>query len=82
MTLQAKLDAIRENFETNMATPEVLTIVHAHKDHLIASGQAERAVGVGQAAPEFNLPGRSGNVSLSDLRAVAPIVLTWFRGTW
>ena len=82
MTLQAKLDAIRENFETNMATPEVLAIFHAHKDHLIASGQAQRAIGVGQIAPEFNLPGRRGNVSLSELRSTGPIVLTWFRGTW
>ena len=82
MTLQAQLDTIRENFETNMATPEVLTIFHAHKDHLIVSGQAERAIGVGQTAPEFNLPGRSGDVSLSELRASGPIVLTWFRGTW
>ena len=82
MTLQAQLDTIRENFETNMATPEVVTIFHAHKDHLIASGQAQRAIGVGQTAPEFYLPGRSGNVSLSDLRSVGPVVLTWFRGTW
>ncbi len=82
MTLQSKLDAIRVNFETNMAPPEVVTIFHAHKDHLIASGQAERAIGLGQTAPEFNLPSRSGNVSLSDLRSKGPVVLTWFRGTW
>ena len=82
MTLQAKLDAIREDFETNKAPAEVVTIFHAHKDHLIASGQAQRAIGVGQTAPEFNLPGRNGNVSLSQLRSTGPVVLTWFRGTW
>lgn len=82
MTLQAKLDTIRVNFETNIAPAEAVAIMHAHKDQLIASGQAQRAVGVGQTAPEFNLPGRSGNVSLSDLRSTGPIVLTWFRGTW
>ena len=82
MTLQAKLDAIRENFETNMASAEVVTLFHAHKDPLIASGQAQRAVGVGQTAPEFNLPGRHGNVSLAELRSRGPVMLTWFRGTW
>jgi hypothetical protein len=82
MTLQAKLDAMREDFETNEAPAEVVTIMHAHKDHLIASGLAQRAIGVGQIAPEFSLPGRSGNVSLSDLRSTGPVVLTWFRGTW
>jgi hypothetical protein len=82
MTLQAKLNTMREDFETNKAPPEVVTIFHAHKDQLIASGQAQRAIGVGQTAPEFDLPGRSGNVSLSDLRSKGPVVLTWFRGTW
>ncbi len=82
MTLQSKLDAIRENFETNIAPAEVITTFHAHRDHLIASGQAQRAIGVGQNAPDFDLPGRNGNVSLGELRATGPVVLTWFRGTW
>ncbi len=82
MNLQSKLDAIREDFETNKAPADVVTIFHAHRDKLLASGQAQRAVGISQTAPEFNLPGRSGNVKLSDLRATGPVVLTWFRGTW
>ena len=82
MTLQAKLDAMRLDFETNKAPAEALNIMHAHRDHLVASGQAERAIGVGQNAPDFNLPGRDGDVSLADLRKTKPVVLTWFRGVW
>ena len=82
MTLQAKLDAIREDFETNKASREIIATMHAHKEHLVASGQAQRAVGVGQIAPEFNLPGRIGEVSLSGLLSKGPVMLTWFRGTW
>ena len=82
MTLQARLDSIRENFETNIAAADVVTTFHAHRDHLIASGQAQRAIGVGQSALEFDLPGPNGNVSLGQLRATGPVVLTWFRGTW
>ncbi len=82
MTLQATLDAIRHEFETNQAPPEAVATMHAQRDALIASGLAERAVGVGQGAPDFTLPGPDGDVSLAELRAEGPVVLTWFRGTW
>ena len=82
MTLQARLDEIRANFETNIASAEVVTAFHAHRDRLIDSGQGQRAIGVGQTAPEFELLGRNGNVSLSTLRSIGPVVLSWFRGTW
>lgn len=81
-TLQEKLDAIRINFETRMAPPEVVEAFHQHRDELIASGQAERAVGVGQKAPDFELAGREGEVKLSQLLQNGPVVLTWFRGNW
>ena len=82
MTLQAKLDAIRVNFETKMAPPEVVEAFHQHRDELIASGQAERAIGTGQQAPDFELEGRDGTVRLSELLKGGPVVLTWFRGNW
>ena len=82
MTLQAELDAMRADFETNKAPAEAVAIMHAHKEHLLASGQAQRAIGVGQDAPEFNLPGRTDSVSLSGLLGTGPVMLTWFRGTW
>ena len=82
MTLQAKLDAIRVNFETTMAPPEVVEAFHQHRDELIASGQAERAIGVGQTAPDFELAGRNGSVKLGQLLNKGPLVLTWFRGNW
>lgn len=82
MSLQEKLDAIRVNFETKMAPPEVVEAFHRHRDQLIATGQAERAVGIGQAAPSFELQGRSGTVRLAELRQRGPVVVTWFRGNW
>ena len=67
---------------TDEAPAEVVATMHAHTEHLVASGQAQRAVGVGCTAPEFSLLGRSGSVSLSGLRSKGPVAMTWFRGTW
>ncbi len=52
MSLQAKLDALKANFE-NKAPPEVLTVMHQSTAELIATGQAERALKAGDRSRVF-----------------------------
>ena len=82
MTLAKRLDAIRKGF-LDQVDPAVAEIMHGATEALIASGQADRAVGEGDAAPDFTLENTEGvPVSLAELRAKGPVVLTWFRGHW
>ena len=83
MSLQDKLDALKTKFETEMAPPEVVAVLHRVTDELIASGQADRALQAGDRAPAFTLPDPDGKlVSSQDLLARGPIVLTFYRGVW
>ena len=83
LPLQGKLDALRTEFETKMAPPEVVAVMHRVTDELIASGQAKRALKAGDQAPEFALPDPDGNlVSSKALLAKGPLVLTFYRGVW
>jgi peroxiredoxin len=50
---------------------------------LIASGQAERALKVGDLAPSFALPDQDGAVISSvDLLTQGPMVISFYRGVW
>jgi hypothetical protein len=47
------------------------------------SGQAERALKVGDKMPAFSLPDTNGNiVNSADLLQKGNLVLTFFRGAW
>ena len=81
MSLAERLQQIREGSAERIPA-EIRETMHRTTQALIDSGQAERAVGVGAAAPEFALAGPEGEVSLSGLRAAGPVMLTWFRGSW
>lgn len=82
MTLQAKLDALKANFETK-APPEVVAAMHKFTAELIASGQAERALKAGDRAPVFALQDSEGTlVSSADLLRKGPLVVTFYRGVW
>jgi len=83
MALQDKLDALKTKFETEMAPPDVVAVLHRSTDELIASGQASRALKAGDRAPAFTLPDPDGKlVSSEDLLAKGPVVLTFYRGAW
>lgn len=83
MALQDKLDALKTKFETEMAPPEVVAVLHRITDELIASGQAGRSLHAGDRAPAFTLPDPDGKlVSSQDLLAKGPLVLTFYRGVW
>jgi peroxiredoxin len=52
-------------------------------DDLRASGIMQRVARVGQPATDFTLPSSTGtSVSLVDLRARGPVVLSFYRGRW
>ena len=82
MTLQQRLDKIRQDFEKE-APPEAVALIHKVTDDLRNSGIADRALKEGQTAPPFELEGsQGGQVNLSVLLERGPIVLTFFRGHW
>ncbi|MHC5113993.1 MAG: hypothetical protein ACYTGP_06145 [Planctomycetota bacterium] len=82
MGLQDTLDEIRADFE-GKAPAEAVAVMHRATADLVASGAADRAVGEGAAAPGFALPQiGGGHVSLAELLADGPLVMTFFRGHW
>lgn len=82
MTLQERLDRIRQGFE-KQAPPATLALMHRVTEDLRSSGIADRAPQKGQPAPSFELEdSRGGRVRLSGLLERGPAVLTFFRGRW
>ena len=50
---------------------------------LVASGITENALKVGEQAPDFTLPDALGkSITLSQLLAKGPVVVTFYRGDW
>lgn len=87
MSLQAKLDAFKANYEAGgppFNTPRAnIEIMHRATAELKASGQAERAKKVGDKAPAFVLNDHDGNpVSSAELLAKGPLIVTFYRGVW
>lgn len=83
LPLQGKLDALKSEFETNLAPPAAVEALHRATDELIASGAQSRALKAGDVAPEFTLPDADGNlVSSKALLVEGPLVVTFYRGVW
>ena len=82
MALQDTLDAMREASRARVP-PEARAIMQRSIDDLRTSGIMDRVARVGQPAPDFTLPNAAGgSVSLADLRARGPVVLSFYRGRW
>jgi peroxiredoxin len=83
MTLQDKLDAFKARFEGKKAPPEVVAVMRKATNDLIASSQADRALKVGDRAPEFALPDSDGWTHRSaNLLTQGPLIVTFYRGAW
>lgn len=87
MSLQDKLDQFKADFKAGKppynAPAEVHVIMERATAELIASGQAERALSVGDKAPVFTLSDEDGNeVSSAQLLEQGPLVVTFYRGVW
>ena len=87
MSLQAKLDAFKADFEASKppynVPPSVIETMHRATAELIASGAARRALKVGDKAPAFTLKDPEGNdVSSTALLTQGPLVVSFYRGVW
>lgn len=82
MALTEKLDAIREAGKTRIP-PAARAVMERSIEDLRASGIMSRIARVGQPAPNFALPDAGGRtVTLAELRARGPVVLSFYRGRW
>lgn len=82
MSLQEKLHEISKQSGGKIPDDVQDKMRQATQD-LKDSGQAERALGVGDKMPGFSLEDSAGNVvNSSDLLQKGPLVLTFFRGVW
>ena len=82
MTLQEKLDTMREASKARIP-PEARAVMERSVAELRASGIMDRVARVGKPAPDFTLPNAiGGSVSLAQLRARGPVVLSFYRGRW
>jgi peroxiredoxin len=87
MSLQARLDAFKADFEAGKppynVPPSVIETMHRATAELIASGAAQHARKAGDVAPSFSLKDPEGNVvTLAELLKKGPVVLSFYRGVW
>ena len=87
MSLQAKLDSFRDDFEAgrlgSTVPPAVIGTMRRATAELIASGAAAQALKAGETAPAFTLNDPDGKrVSSIDLLASGPLVVSFYRGAW
>ena len=82
-SLQDELDRITQNTRA-LVQPERLAISEQASADLFATGIEDRILPVGARAPEFTLPDAlTGKpVHSTDLLALGPLVLKFFRGRW
>jgi peroxiredoxin len=59
------------------------SVVSEDNERVRASGVINNALKIGQSAPDFTLPDAFGKpVSLKELRAQGPVVISFYRGEW
>jgi peroxiredoxin len=82
MSLNERLAALTAQFKSAMSADESAVVEQA-AELLRRSGIADRAVKVGQAAPDFTLKDEDGtSVSLAQTRERGPVIVTFYRGVW
>jgi peroxiredoxin len=87
MSLQARLDAFKADFEAGKppySVPRtVIETMHRATAELIASDAASRALKAGDTAPLFVLNDANSNpVASSALLGQGPLVVSFYRGVW
>jgi hypothetical protein len=82
MTLQERMNAMKEKFERTLSA-EKRDIRHRATEDLRRSGILHRVIKVGAPIPEFTLPNARGEkVSSADMHSRGPLVMTFYRGVW
>ena len=80
--LQDQLDEITANTRT-LVQPERLAISERAVEELFATGIEQHILPVGSKASEFALTDATGRIVRStDLLALGPVILNFFRGRW
>ena len=80
--VRKELEAFREK-SSKTAPPDRIRIYEQGIEEVRKSGVTDKALKVGDRAPDFELPDASGKkVKLSELLARGPVVVTWYRGGW
>jgi peroxiredoxin len=80
--VRKELEEVRAK-SSRTAPPERLRAYEQGIEDVRRSGVAEKALKVGDRAPDFELPNATGKkVKLSQLTAQGPVVVTWYRGGW
>jgi peroxiredoxin len=82
-SLQDQLDAITSNTR-NLVQPERLAVSEHATAELFATGIEDRILQPGEIAPDFSLPDALTRkpVNSSDLLALGPLIVKFFRGRW
>ncbi len=82
-SLQDELDRITQNTRA-LVQPERLAISEQHTEELFATGIEDQILRPGARAPEFTLTDAlTGKpVRSTDLLAIGPLVIKFFRGRW
>ena len=82
MKLQEQMDAVKKKF-VEQVPEQALEVMARAGEKLRDSGIADRAVKVGNKAPDFLLRNTAKTeISLSALLVNGPVVLNFFRGSW
>ncbi len=80
--VREELEEFRARSSKN-APPDRLRTYERGIEEVRKSGVVEKALKVGDRAPDFELPDANGKqVKLSELTARGPVVVTWYRGGW
>jgi hypothetical protein len=85
--LQSRLDEFKKAFESGAppynATQEAIEAMHRATVELEASGLANKALKVGDRAPQFSLFNQDHvQVNSADLLRQGLVVVSFFRGHW
>jgi hypothetical protein len=85
--LQSRLDEFKREFESGAppynATHEVIETMHRATAELEASGLANKALKIGDRAPQFSSFNQDHvEVNSADLLRQGPLVVSFFRGHW
>ena len=86
-SLQSRLDEFKKAFESGAppynAPHQAIETMHRATAELEASGQVNKALRVGDRAPEFSLFNQDHvQVNSVELLRQGPIVVSFFRGHW
>jgi len=82
LSLQLEINELSTNLKAQLP-PDVLEVVGAAMEQLIASGIENEALGVGATASNFGLINAlDENITLYEACDKGPVILKFYRGNW